>query len=127
MIWVTVAIRPLVSDIIYASFMKSHDIEALRLSISANGGDTLRLTDLATYYIRKGDPASAYPLLIEAINHSNGDIVPWGSWLMRGICEAKMGQFKAAIKSVDRALQYNPNFINAQMLKKELDKTQKKK
>ena len=130
MIWASVGIRPLISDYSYARYIHTRDetrYDHLKLSVNLNKGDTLKLSELAKTYMRQKNFQSAYVLLIEILNHSNGDVIPWAIWTMRAICEAQMGQFHAARKSVERALTYNPEFAGAIMLKKSLDKTKKAK
>ena len=128
MIWVSVGVRPLASDWLYAQSMHSgyKNIKDLKSSITVNGGDTLKLSQLAKHYLKSGDYVSAYAVIIEVLNHNNGDVVPWAIWAMRAVCEIKMGQIPSSRKSIIRSLNYNPEFDGAKMLKKTLDKAQKK-
>ena len=110
MIWVLVGVRPLLSDWLYGQYIHSDhkDLTDLKSSISINSGDTIKLSELAKQYIREKDYPSAYAVIIDIINHNNGDVVPWGIWAMRAVCEIYMGQKSAANKSINRSLDYNP-------------------
>ena len=125
MLWISVGVRPLASDWVYSQYMSAGhvDIDDLKSSISVNGGDTLKLSELAKKYIRLKDYPSAYAVLIEILNHNNGDVVPWAIWGMRAVCEIQMRQIPAARKSIIRSLAYNPEFDGAKMLQIALDKS----
>ena len=129
MVWVSIGVRPLASDWVYSQYMRSGyvNIDDLKSSISINSGDTLKLSELVKKYIRLKDYPSAYAVLIEILNHNNGDVVPWAIWAMRAVCEVSMGQIQAAEKSIIRSLEYNPEFDGAKMLKISLDKAKKTK
>jgi len=124
MIWVSVGVRPLLSDWLYAQYMHSgyKNVDDLKSAISIDRGDTLKLSELAKCYIKSGDYPSGYAAIIEVLNHNNGDVVPWAIWAMRAVCEIQMGQIPAAEKSITRSLKYNPEFDGAKMLKINLDK-----
>ena len=129
MVWISIGVRPLASDWVYSQYMHSGyvDIDDLKSSISVNGGDTLKLSELAKKYIRLKDYPSAYAVLIEILNHNNGDVVPWAIWGMRAVCEIQMRQIPAARKSIIRSLAYNPEFDGAKMLQIAIDKAKEKK
>jgi len=129
LIWVSVGIRPLISDYLYAQYIHTKDktrYDYLKQAVNLNKGDTIKLSELAKVYLMQKNFASAHALLIEVLNHTNGDVVPWTIWTMRAVCEVQMGQFDAAYKSIDRALTYNPEFTGAVMMKKNLDKAKTK-
>ena len=128
-IWMSVGIKPLASDYLYATYIHSKEkdqaIQYLKYAIAADKGDTNKLAELARQYMRQKNFPSAYAVIIEILNHNNGDVVPWAIWAMRAVCEIYMGQIPAAEKSVARSLEYNPEFDGASMLKKNIDKAKK--
>ena len=128
MVWMSVGVRPLLSDWLYSQYMRSGytRVDDLKSALSINGGDTFKLSELAKYYLKVEDYPSAYAVVIEILNHSNGDVVPWSVWGLRAVCEIQMGQIHAAEKSIERSLQYNPEFDGAKMLKNNLDKAKEK-